>query len=84
MLCQPSYKIEERVVNKELGIEISNFNDSLPLALFPVGDGSVYEKPPEVSHPKLSGACNNSRSTGQISMNFTNICSAVSVFVKIR
>jgi len=41
------------VVNKELCWEMNNFKSCLPLALFPVGDGFVYEKPPDVCYPML-------------------------------
>jgi len=54
------------VVNKELCWEMNNFKSCLPLALFPVGDGFVYEKPPDVCYPMLWGACYKSSSTEQI------------------
>jgi hypothetical protein len=54
------------VVNKELCWEMNNFKSYLPVALFPVSDGFVYEKPPDVFHPMLSGACYKSSSTEQI------------------
>jgi len=53
---------------KELRWEMNNFKSCLPLALFPVGDGSVYEKPPDVYHPMLSGGCYKPSSAEQIFM----------------